>query len=69
MAKMDFGGVIENIITRDEFTVEKAREILKDETIAVKDTVYRARASPSISRTTVSTSSSASVPARPMRKR
>ena len=32
---MDFGGVIENIITRDEFTVEKAREILKDETIAV----------------------------------
>ena len=35
MAKMDFGGVIENIITRDEFTVEKAREILKDETIAV----------------------------------
>jgi len=35
MAKMNFGGVIENIITRDEFTLEKAREILKDETIAV----------------------------------
>lgn len=35
MAKMDFGGVEENILTRDEFTLEKAREVLKNETIAV----------------------------------
>ena len=32
---MNFGGVQENVITRDEFTLEKAREVLKDETIAV----------------------------------
>lgn len=32
---MDFGGVEENILTRDEFTLEKAREVLKNETIAV----------------------------------
>lgn len=35
MAQMNFGGVIENVITRDEFPLEKARETLKDETIAV----------------------------------
>ncbi len=35
MAKMNFGGVEETVITRDEFPLEKAREILKDETIAV----------------------------------
>ena len=34
MAVMNFGGVQENVITRDEFTLEKAREVLKDETIA-----------------------------------
>ena len=32
---MNFGGVIENVITREEFPLEKAREILKNETIAV----------------------------------
>ena len=32
---MNFGGVIENVMTREEFSLEKAREILKDETIAV----------------------------------
>ena len=32
---MNFGGVIENVITREEFPLEKAREVLKDETIAV----------------------------------
>ena len=32
---MNFGGVIENVVTREEFPLEKAREILKDETIAV----------------------------------
>ena len=35
MAKMNFGGVEENVVTREEFTLEKAREILKDETIAI----------------------------------
>ncbi|MCQ2159750.1 MAG: ketol-acid reductoisomerase [Bacteroidales bacterium] len=35
MAKMNFGGVIEEVLTREEFPLEKAREILKDETIAV----------------------------------
>lgn len=32
---MNFGGVIENVMTREEFPLEKAREILKNETIAV----------------------------------
>ena len=35
MAIMNFGGVDENVVTREEFPLEKAREILKDETIAV----------------------------------
>jgi ketol-acid reductoisomerase len=35
MAIMNFGGVEENVITRDEFPLEKAREVLKNETIAV----------------------------------
>jgi ketol-acid reductoisomerase len=35
MAKMNFGGVIEEVVTREEFPLEKAREILKDEQIAV----------------------------------
>jgi ketol-acid reductoisomerase len=35
MAKLNFGGVEENVVTRDEFPLEKAREILKDETIAI----------------------------------
>ena len=35
MARMSFGGVVEEIVTRDEFPVEKAREALKDETVAV----------------------------------
>lgn len=32
---MNFGGVTENVMTREEFPLEKAREVLKDETIAV----------------------------------
>ncbi len=32
---MNFGGVMENVVTRDEFSLEKAREVLKNETIAV----------------------------------
>ena len=35
MAKLNFGGVEENVVTREEFPLEKAREILKDETIAI----------------------------------
>ena len=35
MAVINFGGVDENVVTRDEFPLEKAREVLKDETIAV----------------------------------
>ncbi|MEA1967930.1 MAG: ketol-acid reductoisomerase [Thermodesulfobacteriota bacterium] len=35
MGKIDFGGTLEDIVTRDEFTIEKAKEVLKDETIAV----------------------------------
>ena len=32
---MNFGGVEETVVTREEFPIEKAREILKNETIAV----------------------------------
>ncbi len=35
MAKMNFGGVEETVIVRDEFPLEKARDVLKNETIAV----------------------------------
>jgi len=35
MAKINFGGVEENVVTREEFSLEKAREVLKDETIAI----------------------------------
>ena len=35
MAQLDFGGQLETVVTRDEFPLEKAREILKDETIAI----------------------------------
>ncbi len=35
MATIDFGGVKEEVITRDEFPISKARDVLKDETIAV----------------------------------
>ena len=34
MAKMNFGGVEENVMTRDEFTLQMAREQLKGRTIA-----------------------------------
>ena len=32
---MNFGGVTENVVTREEFPLDKAREVLKNETIAV----------------------------------
>ena len=35
MAKLNFGGVEETVVTREEFPLEKAREVLKNETIAV----------------------------------
>jgi len=35
MARIDFGGVEEEVITRDEFPMAKALEVLKNETIAV----------------------------------
>jgi len=35
VAKMSFGGVIEEIVTRDEFPVKRAQEVLQDETVAV----------------------------------
>jgi len=35
MAKIDFGGVMEDVITSEEFSMEKARKALKDETVAV----------------------------------
>ncbi len=33
--KIDFGGVKENVVTREEFSLSKARQILKDEIITV----------------------------------
>jgi ketol-acid reductoisomerase len=35
MAKIDFGGVVENVVTREEFPLSKAREVLKNEIVAV----------------------------------
>lgn len=35
MAKLNFGGVEETVVTREEFTLDKAREVLAGETIAV----------------------------------
>jgi ketol-acid reductoisomerase len=35
MAQIDFGGVLENVVTREEFPLNKAKDILKSETIAV----------------------------------
>ena len=35
MAQLNFGGVMENVVTREEFSLEKAREVLKNETVAV----------------------------------
>ncbi len=35
MAKLNFGGVEENVVTRDEFPLSKAQRVLKDEVVAV----------------------------------
>jgi ketol-acid reductoisomerase len=35
MAQINFGGVQEEVVTREEFPLEKARQVLKDEVVAV----------------------------------
>ena len=35
MATINFGGVLENVVTREEFTLEKAQSVLKNEIVAV----------------------------------
>ena len=35
MAKINFGGTIEDVVTREEFPLDKARAVLKDEVVAV----------------------------------
>ena len=35
MPKINIGGVMEEVVTSEEFTLEKARKVLKDETVAV----------------------------------
>ena len=35
MAKIDFGGTLEEVVTRDEFPLEKARQVLSKEVVAV----------------------------------
>lgn len=35
MAKMNFGGVEENVVTREEFPLKKAQDVLKEETVAI----------------------------------
>lgn len=35
MAKINFGGVVEDVVTREEFPISKAQEVLKDEVVAV----------------------------------
>ncbi|NMC41826.1 MAG: ketol-acid reductoisomerase [Bacteroidales bacterium] len=35
MAKIDFGGVTEDVVTRDEFPLSKAQDVLKNEVVAV----------------------------------
>lgn len=35
MAKLNFGGVEEHVVTREEFPLQKAQEVLKDEVVAV----------------------------------
>ena len=35
MAKLNFGGVEEQVVTRAEFPLEKAQEVLANETVAI----------------------------------
>ena len=36
MANMNFGGTEENVVTREEFPLEKAQEVLKEIDLIVK---------------------------------
>ncbi|MFZ1201768.1 MAG: ketol-acid reductoisomerase, partial [Desulfobacterales bacterium] len=35
MAQIDFGGTIEEVTTSEEFSLQKARQVLESETVAV----------------------------------
>lgn len=35
MARINFGGTLEEVVTREEFPMEKALHVLRDETIAI----------------------------------
>ncbi len=35
MSEINFGGVTETVVTKDEFSIEKAKQVLKDEVISV----------------------------------
>ena len=35
MAKINFGGTVEDVVTREEFSLDQAREVLKNEVVAV----------------------------------
>ena len=35
MAKLNFGGTIENVVTREEFSLRKAKAVLKNEAVEV----------------------------------
>ncbi len=35
MAQLNFGGVEETVVTREEFPLSKAQQVLKDEVVAV----------------------------------
>ena len=35
MANIDFGGTMEEVVTSEEFTLQRAREVLENETVAV----------------------------------
>lgn len=45
MAQLNFGGVTENVVTREEFPLEKAREVLKMKQSLLSVTVCRDRVS------------------------
>ena len=35
MAQLNFGGVVETVVTREEFPLSKAQQVLNDEVVAV----------------------------------
>jgi ketol-acid reductoisomerase len=52
MAKIDFGGVVEEVITSEEFSLEKHRRSLKMKPLPFWDTGFKGRVRRSICRTT-----------------